>query len=125
MNEKLEKIKKLGQKSIWKSLLLNLIFLLVFLIIFNPDYEVRDDNMMKEIAAGARGTYNSYLVFINIIIGKILTTLYTIIPGVEWYSIVQTGIIFFAFVILAWMVYDRWGTSWGTGINCATLGFWL
>lgn len=41
MNEKLEKIKKLGQKSIWKSLLLNLIFLLVFLIIFNPDYEVR------------------------------------------------------------------------------------
>lgn len=99
MNEKLEKIKKLGQKSIWKSLLLNLIFLLVFLIIFNPDYEVRDDNMMKEIAAGARGTYNSYLVFINIIIGKILTTLYTIIPGVEWYSIVQTGIIFFAFVI--------------------------
>lgn len=70
MNEKLEKIKKLGQKSIWKSLLLNLIFLLVFLIIFNPDYEVRDDNMMKEIAAGARGTYNSYLVFINIIIGK-------------------------------------------------------
>lgn len=123
MNEKLEKIKKLGQKSIWKSLLLNLIFLLVFLIIFNPDYEVRDDNMMKEIAAGARGTYNSYLVFINIIIGKILTTLYTIIPGVEWYSIVQTGIIFFAFVILAWMVYVRWGTSWGTGINCAILGF--
>lgn len=21
------------------------------------------------------------------------------------------------------MVYDRWGTSWGTGINCAILGF--
>lgn len=72
MNEKLEKIKKLGQKSIWKSLLLNLIFLLVFLIIFNPDYEVRDDNMMKEIAAGARGTYNSYLVFINISLEKYL-----------------------------------------------------
>lgn len=72
-----------------ESLLLNLIFLLVFLIIFNPDYEVRVINMMKEIAAGARGTYNSYLVFINIIIGKILTTLYTIIPGVEWYSIVS------------------------------------
>ncbi len=50
-------------------------------------FETNDDEIMNKIASGAMtGNPSEYLIFMNVVIGKMLKFLYTILPNVNWYT---------------------------------------
>lgn len=101
-----------SEKRRWiESLILALLMTLVFIFIFSPKFETNDDNAMAAISMGMRGTYNSHLVFINIILGKIISTLMRIIPFVKWYTVFHYAVLFVAFSVLFYSVMKLFETK--------------
>ena len=105
----------------WLSLLLTALFFLCFLLIFHPFFETIDDNAMSEISGGIRGKYSSYLVFINIIIGKVLCVLMTALPIIKWYVVFQYVVLFISFWSITYLLFKTYGKGWGSGISCVIL----
>lgn len=103
------------------SLLLTALFFLCFLLIFHPFFETIDDNAMSEISGGIRGEYSSYLVFINIIIGKVLCILMTVLPMIKWYVVFQYVVLFISFWSITYLLIKAFGNSRGIGIGCVIL----
>lgn len=72
------------------SLIFTIIFFILINAIFNIRFEENDDIIMALISSGEySGTPDHHLVFINIIYGKLLNTLYLLFPQLEWYTILQ------------------------------------
>ena len=85
------------------AVLFSLTFLLVTLM-----YETNDDVVMMMYASGLLGGQPSeYLVFINILIGKLLALLYWHAPGVNWYTVFFLASHFTAMVALAYAFLSR------------------
>ncbi|MFP3591678.1 hypothetical protein [Chryseobacterium sp. SIMBA_038] len=79
-------------------LIVSIVFLLSNFIFYPVVFEQNDDVIMKLIANGYfTGQAESHLVFINIIAGSILKFLYTYIPRIEWYAVMQIGLIITVF----------------------------
>ncbi|MBP5318158.1 MAG: hypothetical protein J6Y77_01975 [Paludibacteraceae bacterium] len=67
--------------------LANLLFVVGVVRLLPCCFETNDDVVMAWIASGAyNGTPDAHLVFINILYGYLISGLYTLLPGVEWYS---------------------------------------
>lgn len=82
------------------SFILNIFLILFNCIFMNPHFETNDDSGMSYIVEGIYGEKTAYMVFINVVIGKILKILYTISPLIKWYSIFQYIVLFIAFTLL-------------------------
>lgn len=83
-------------KALYLSIIINLIFLLLALFFCAPKYEASDDYIVDALLSGAfTGSYNPYMLFSNVILGKILVFLYTLIPY---------GSIYFWYLILSGFV---------------------
>ncbi|MBQ6334450.1 MAG: hypothetical protein IJI46_05230 [Erysipelotrichaceae bacterium] len=89
------------------SLAVNLILMLYFLAFFYCAFETDDDYSMKMIAMGAYGSPDAHLVFINPIIGYLLSFLYRIIPGLAWYEGFQYLMIFLSLSTITYVLSDR------------------
>lgn len=70
----------------------------------SPHFETNDDAGMSFIVEGIYGEKSAYIVFINVIIGKVLKILYTFIPLIKWYSVFQYGILFSSFTLLGYVI---------------------
>ena len=83
------------------------LFSLTFLLV-TLTYETNDDVVMMMYASGLLGGQPSeYLVFINILIGKLLALLYWHAPGVNWYTVFFLASHFTAMVALAYAFLSR------------------
>jgi len=63
---------------------------LIALTLFSPFYQTNDDVTMRLLAEGhfvPEGAPVPFLLFINIVIGWMLATAYTLLPGVPWYDL--------------------------------------
>ena len=60
-------------------------------ILFGVRYEVNDDAILSNIAAGAYGRDTQYLVYINILIGWFLKPFFTLLPGLNWLYLLQSA----------------------------------
>jgi len=59
--------------------------------LFSPFYQTNDDVTMRLLAEGhfvPAGKPVPFLLFINVVIGKVLTIAYRLMPGVPWYDLV-------------------------------------
>lgn len=92
-------------KSDWlKAMGITGCMLIIFVFVFNPQFETSDDNAMAAISTGMRGDYNSHLIFINIIIGKIINIFMRMLPMVKWYVVFQYLCLYVAFTVILYSV---------------------
>lgn len=95
------------RKTWWFSALLNLFLLLLLLLILQPCYETNDDTTIYELTAGSKGVYDSHTIFINILVGRALKLLYTVAPGLQWYTLLQYAILFCSFTAISYVLQNR------------------
>lgn len=93
MEKIFERIKKLTPLQ-W-ALILNLLMLIPFFFTNTIKYETSDDFMMELIVSGAYGGKPTpEIMFMNVAIGFLLSTLYTTYSNINWYLFFQIATIF-------------------------------
>ncbi len=105
------------------SVLINSIAWIFFTFILKAGFETNDDIIMSNLAAGIYGEYSSYLVFINVILGKFLTFLYGAVPSLNWYVILESLIIFVSFVIITYVFMKKISGLRGIALSTVFLLF--
>ena len=102
----IKRLKDFAQdQKLISSLLLNMLLFGLFFLFFTPRFESNDDISMMGIASGIflEGP-NEFLIFINIIIGKLLKYLYLAMPLYNWYVIFFYAVQYFAMVIFFYLI---------------------
>ena len=118
MNIKTDKNKiNTGRYLFLAALILNIINLLIFVFIKTPIFETNDDAAMAMLVENAYGNSHGVILFSNIVYSKLLQVLYSIIPAVKWYTIVQIGAIFLSSLSITYIVYKKFKFVIGTIIN--------
>lgn len=72
-------------------------------------FETNDDPAIAGIAYGVNGQYDSHLIFINIIWGRVLTALLSVYPDVAWYPVMECFVISVSFAALFYVFFQRFG----------------
>ena len=58
-------------------------------------YAIADDIIMRDIASGAfTGTPDGHLIFMQYVLGFLLSRMYLLLPSVDWYGFFMAGVIF-------------------------------
>ena len=90
------------------SLIINIVLFALFFCFITPHFQTNDDNMMMEIASGTlTGQPSAYLIYINIIIGKLLVFLYSFLPNINWYPILFYFIHFISMIVIFYSLFSR------------------
>ena len=84
------------------TLALNIAALLASLTVFCPFFEENDDSSIALIAEGAFSQRSPFLIYTNILYGKLLNFLYALLPSIRWHSVLQY---IFAFLALCTITY--------------------
>ena len=87
------------------SLITNIILLFFIVLMYKLEFETNDDFTMKLLVSGAYGVFDYHLVFINVIIGKLLIFLYSMLPSVSWYEIIQYVCILFSLIQITFVFF--------------------
>jgi len=95
-------------------LLINIILFALFFFFATPKYQTNDDNAMEAIASGLRtGQPSEYLIFINVLIGKLLVFLYSNYPALNWYPILFYLIHFISMTIILHCLLSKKNYTYG------------
>jgi hypothetical protein len=94
------------RKQFFFLLLIGNIFFFILFAYFLPiRFEENDDVVMLLFASGKySGNPEPHLVFINYIYGLFLKFLYSIIPGIEWYTIIFSLIHILFLSVISWSI---------------------
>ena len=84
------------------SMAVNAVLFIIFNVFFYCRYNAVDDTFMTMFVSGAYGTPDPHMIYTNVIIGWILSTLYRICHGINWYGLLQ---IFFVFLSMSALTY--------------------
>src|ERR1035437_8053121 len=106
----------------WKHLSmllgLNIIILSFFSWILPIRFETNDDVTMLLLASGKiTGTPEAHLVYINYILGYLLTKCYTICNNIEWYTIFLFSIHICSFTIIIWQILLKKSSTLMKGLS--------
>ncbi|MBQ9233690.1 MAG: hypothetical protein IJ167_06610 [Lachnospiraceae bacterium] len=94
--------------SIISCFLMCLFIFLIYVVLGTLTYESDDDEVMNLIAAGAFGSKNrTYLVFSNVIYGKLISFLYGVFPKLNMYLFLMLFLNFAAVYTLSYMAVSR------------------
>lgn len=90
-----------------------------FLIVYQKIpfiYDINDDVAMRNVAAGViTGTPDAHLLHIKYVLGLFISGLYRLLPGLDWYGIVLTGILLFAAALILYRgLSAEQGIGWKT-----------
>lgn len=109
----------------WRALALNLLMLLSLSLFFYPRYDADADIFMQVMLAGGNGTATSsaHIVFSNVILGGVLSVLYTHFPTVAWYYYFYVISSFFAIFIIGYFLLKKNNTKLGVVITVVVTAF--
>ena len=94
--------------NIWiQALILNLIAFAISQFFFEPVFETNDDNYISAILYGVYGEYDTHLVYMNVIMGKIIKLLLLLCPILPWYTIIQYILLFVAFTAILYLILNN------------------
>lgn len=113
---------KYSSNLVLKAFIMNLLFLCFYLLFFLWKFETNDDDAMNRIVSGAYGDYTAYIVFINIVIGKFLKTLYILFPAVPWYVLMHIVTSFVSLFVITYLLNKCKG-AWGNVISILILSY--
>lgn len=90
-------------------LLFNMVLIVLSTLLLPFYFETNDDTAMLSIASGSPfdGVPDAHLIFINYLYGLILTALYTLLPTIEWYTILFILIHIIANSIISWKIVNH------------------
>ena len=70
-------------------------------------YGINDDTTMRDIAAGAiTGTPDGHLIFVKYALGKLLSIIYSVLPGMDWYALIWLGLIIFCYILIIYRIHS-------------------
>lgn len=85
-----------------KIIILQIFLLLTSILFLNPHWMTNDDPGMMMIASGQySGIPDPHIIFSNIIIGKLLSYLFTLNSQINWYSILHYAILYISLVTIS------------------------
>ena len=59
---------------------------------FSFIYDINDDVAMRNVAAGViTGTPDAHLIHVKYVLGLVISGLYAVLPGLDWYSPLMTS----------------------------------
>lgn len=89
------------------AMILNVILVAGLLILFRPIYETNDDITLCNIVDGSWGTYSPNLVYINRLLGYLLSGLYKTFGVISWYAVLHYAVLFFSFCAITNVVLHK------------------
>lgn len=123
MEAVLTKRRPLTRLAEWVPWLLPVLCFALTALVFGVRYEVNDDAILANIAAGAYGPDTVHLVYQNVLIGWLLKPLYLLAPGLNWLYVLQTVLVLAALGVLCRALWRELGP--GRGLLAACLLLWL
>ena len=75
---------------------LNIVFFIAFVFVIGVKYETNDDLALSLLVEGAYGQRTPYMIYSNVLWGKLLVWLYTLIPTIKWYLVLLFFMLFVA-----------------------------
>ena len=103
------------KKDLLITFLINIAFFLFYVLRCELIHETNDDFAMSFLVEGAYGERTPYLIFQNVLWGKILVFLYTILPMIKWYAVTMYGMLFLAFSGVTYALIRKHGRNVKTG----------
>ena len=91
----------------WFCVCANICLLAVLLLLFSPAYETNDDMGLCAIVNGVKGTYDAHMIYVNYLIGLLLTRLYRVTDAVSWYALLQYAALLCAFSAVTYVELRR------------------
>ncbi len=83
------------------SIIINSLLFTLFFCFITPRFRTNDDIAMMELASGrVTGQPGEYLVYINIVVGKLLSMLYLGFPEINWYPVLFYFIHFISMTVI-------------------------
>lgn len=77
------------------------ILMVAYAILFlHPYYGSNDEFSLAAIASGAYGDYTWYFIYLHSGFAWILRAFYTILPGINWYTLVMYGLLFLSLTLI-------------------------
>lgn len=99
--------KRINIKGPAVSLAVSVIVMLALQLLFEARFEQNDDAGMLSIASGLRGSFDSHLVYVSPILGRLLAGLYEMTRSVPWYTLVQTFAVLAGITALTWLTLNK------------------
>lgn len=100
-------LEKTNKSKLIIIIFINLIIFGITNIIFDIKYEQVDDFIIYNLYSGLDGTYNLHGVYIHPLICLILSTLYRIIPIINWHSIYLLSMQFICFTLIGYTLLKK------------------
>jgi len=95
------------------------VLVMIYAALFlHPFYGSNDEFTLAAIASGAYGDYTQYFIYIHSGFGWILKFFYTLVPGINWYTLIMYGLIFVSLSSAGWIWIER---SKRTGLILAVM----
>ena len=98
----MNRIKSFITSRLGFAVISNVVTFIVSLLFYRPFWEENDDVAMAILAEGVYGENDPHLIYSNIIYGKILTILGSMIRTVRWHSVLM---LLFSFAVSTAFVY--------------------
>ncbi len=103
-----EKWYKGNALRILAAFILNALFLVFMLKCFYPVFETNDDTLMSKFADGQLAEKTAFIPFINICLGFIIKTAYTLLgDGFNWYTFFEYLMLYLGFSAVTWVLLRR------------------
>lgn len=96
-----------NKKRILLSMLLNCVVLLITFLMFEPTTKSDDYDMINLLYGGIDSQYSIFMLYPNVLFGKILVYLLNIMPDVAWYFVVQYILMVGANCIIAYVFLQK------------------
>ena len=119
----LTKARPAARLAVWVPWLLPVVCFAATALVFGVRYEVNDDAILANIAAGAYGPDTVHLVYINFLLGWLLKPLYLLAPELNWLYVFQTVLVLAALGVLCRALWQGLGPGKGL-LACGAL-LWL
>lgn len=88
------------KKWIWKAIGMNIIVLLVLLFVFEPTPKSDDYDQAMLVNGAFTGKFSPYLPYCHYFFSKLNQMLYSLLPDVPWYYVLQYFLIFVSLTVI-------------------------
>lgn len=102
---------------------LNIVFFVVFVFLFGPKHETNDDLALSLLVEGAYGEKTPYMIYSNILWGKLLVGLYTVMPNIKWYIVLMLLMLFLSYLGITYIILRLQGRKAGLVSSTTILMF--
>lgn len=98
---------KKDHRIVIQAVILNIIAFVISQTFFEPVFETNDDNYISAILYGVYGEYDTHLIYMNVLMGKIIKALLLICPVLPWYTIIQYVLLFISFTSILYLILNN------------------